>query len=132
MGELYSGRSREPFPIHDYSSGTLTSVKSSGKWKISLTSSGVFPPMIRASAPQVRSTSGLNCRPRAAEANLHSFSVSILTNFSSNDFRSYKCRKSMIRYARTNIDSTNKTFKMNIKCSKPCLSAQGPDESDNN
>jgi hypothetical protein len=34
-----------------------------------------FPPMIRASTPHVSSTSGLNCKLRAAEAKLQSFSV---------------------------------------------------------
>ena len=96
-GWIIIRRSNELF-ISENINGTLTSVKSSGKWNISRTSSGVFPPMIRASAPQVRSTSGLNCRPRAAEANLQSFSVSIRTNFSSNDLRSCKLRKSLLRY----------------------------------
>lgn len=110
----HSGRSNELFRIWQYN-GTHTSVKSSGKWKISRTSSGVFPPMIRARAPQVRSTSGLNCRPRAAEANLQSFSVSIRTNFSSNDLRSCKLRKTLLRYIGENIDSKKQNLLVNYK-----------------
>jgi hypothetical protein len=52
--------------------------------------------MIRASARLVRSTSGFNCRLSAAEVNSHSLSVSILTNFSSNDFRSYEIEQAIL------------------------------------
>jgi hypothetical protein len=45
--------------------------------------------MIRASARLVRSTKGFNWRLSAAEVNSQSLFVSIRTNFSSKDLRSY-------------------------------------------
>lgn len=66
-----------------------TSVRSSGRWNVSLISSGVFPSIIRASARLVRSTKGFNWRLSAADVNSHSFFVSMRMNFSSNVLRSY-------------------------------------------
>lgn len=66
-----------------------TSVRSSGSWKMSRISSGVFPSINRASARLVRSTSGLSCKLSAADVNSHMLLVSILMNFSSKNFLSY-------------------------------------------
>jgi hypothetical protein len=73
----------------EFSQAPDTSVRSSGKWNMSRISSGDLPSIIRASARLVRSTNGFNWRLSAADVNSQSFSVSILTNFSSYAFRSY-------------------------------------------
>lgn len=66
-----------------------TSVRSSGKWKVSRISSGVLPSIIRASARLVRSTRGLSWRLSAADVSSHNFLVSNRMNFSSKVLRSY-------------------------------------------
>ena len=66
----------------------LTSVRSSGKWKVSLISSGDFPSIILARALEVNSTSCFSSRLSAADVSSQRRLVSSLMNFSSNSLRS--------------------------------------------
>ena len=68
-------------------------VKSSGKWKVSRISSGVFPSIIRASALEVRSTRLFIPSASAALVSSHSLRVSSRINLSSNNFRSCNDRQ---------------------------------------
>ena len=65
-----------------------TSVRSSGRWKVSLISSGDFPSIILAKALEVNSTSCFSSRLSAADVSSQRRFVSSLMNFSSNSLRS--------------------------------------------
>ena len=86
----FSSRMRGSSATFFTGSNFSSSVRSSGRWKVSLISSGVFPSIIRAKALLLSSTRVFISRLSAALVSSHNRLVSSLMNFSSKIFRSYK------------------------------------------